>query len=87
MRDQLTMTGADWMSERDRKQQSRLEAARTKAARDLVKRLDAAVDSLNVFCAACNDLGDESRVKTVADGRVRLIEDMAEYATWLRGVY
>lgn len=83
---QLTMTGGDWLSDRDRKHQARLEVARTKAGRDLVKRLDAAADALNAYMRACNDIGDESRVKHAADGRLRLLEGIVEYARWLEGV-
>ncbi len=81
------MVGGDWLSERDRKSAAKLDAARTKAGRDLVKRLDAAADALNIYMAACNDIGDESRVKHAADGRLRLLEDMLEYARWLDGFY
>ena len=87
MSSQLTMTGADWMSDRDRKHQAQLEARRAKAGRDLARKLDAAVDALRAYMSACNDIGDESRVKHAADGRIRLSEDCAEYASWLHGMY
>jgi vacuolar-type H+-ATPase subunit H len=87
MTDQMTMTGADWLSDRDRKAQARLEAAREKTGRILARRLDAAVEALRDYMNACNEIGDESRVKHQADGRLRLQEDCAEYANWLHSVH
>lgn len=86
---QLTMTGEDWFSERDKKAQARAEAARKKAALALAKKLEATADALNVFRQACNECrdgsGDEAR--GAADGRNILMRDMMEYAGWLESRY
>lgn len=80
---QLTMTGSDWLSDRDRRAQARAEAVRKKAALDCARKLDAAIDGLRGFIHACDAVGDESAVRHAADGRLRLIEDLAEYSAWL----
>lgn len=86
---QLTMTGDDWLSERDKQAQARAEAARKKAALACAKKLEAAADALNEFRHACNECrdgsGDEAR--GVADGCNILMRDMMEYAGWLESRY
>jgi|GEM_PF-2221823 len=84
---QLSMTGVDWLSDRDRKNQARVETVRKKAAIECAKKLEAAADALNVFASACNDCQDESAVRRADDGRVLLVHSLMEYAGWLDGKY
>lgn len=84
---QLTMTGSDWLSDRDRRQQARAEAARKKAALDCAKRLHAAADALATFAMACHDCNDASAPRAADDGRRLLAEQCREYAGWLESVY
>ena len=49
MTHQLTMTGEDWLSDRDRKTQARAEAARRKAALRAAEKLQAAADAVSEF--------------------------------------
>ena len=80
---QLTMTGDDWTSDPDRRAQARAEAARKKTALDCARKLDAAIDGLRGFIHACDAVGDASVVRHAADGRLRMIEDLAEYSAYL----
>jgi len=86
---QLSMAGDDWTSDRDRKAQARAEAARKKAGQACAKKLEAAADALNAYLSACNECNDVcgNERTSIADGRVRLIADLMEYAGWLEGVY
>lgn len=84
---QLSMSGEDWLSDRQRKAAKRLESQRAKTACKVADRLEAAAEALNELMSICNEIGDESRVKNAADSRLRLIEDAMEYANYLRAVY
>lgn len=84
---QLTMTGDDWTSDRDRKAQARAEAARRKAALKCAKELFSAVDALHAYSMACIDVGDSSVIRGADDSRVLLARSMREFATWLEQVY
>lgn len=84
---QLTMTGDDWLSDRDRKAQARAEAARRKAALDCARKLDAAADALSAYSMACLEVGDASAPRRADDGRTLLAENCREFAGWLDSVY
>ena len=83
--DQITMTGDDWTSDRDRKAQARAVAERKKAAQVLEAQLDKSVDAMQKFINACYQCGDE-KVLYADDGRQLLREQMQEYATYLSSV-
>lgn len=86
---QLSIVGDDWLSDRDKKEQARAEAARRKAALQLIKRLDAASEALREFlsaCTACQD-GSSGEIRGEADSRRILMRDINEYSNWLSGVY
>jgi hypothetical protein len=68
------------MNDSDKKQ-----AAKRLAALALVKRLNDASKAMNVFLLACLDAGEPGRGSD--DGRVLLIRNMAEYASYLDAVY
>lgn len=86
---QVSMTGDDWISDRDRKQQARAEAARKKAGLACAKKLEAAADALLDYLRACNECHDGSGNEKMAagDGRLRMMHDLLEYAGWLDGVH
>lgn len=52
---QTTMTGDDWLSDRDRKSQARAEAARRKAAMTCAAKLEAAAQAVSAYLAACRE--------------------------------
>lgn len=84
---QLSMTGDDWLSSRDRKAQARAEANRKKVAIACAKKLEAAADSLNELMRACNECHDGSSVTRADDGRQLLVERLMEYSSWLDSAY
>jgi hypothetical protein len=65
------------------------EALRAKTAKIAVKKLVEAKAALNDFLKACNDCGDGSgnESKGISDGRVCLMRDLSEYASYLEGRY
>lgn len=84
---QLSMAGDDWLSDRDRKQQARAEAARKKTAIVCARKLRDAVDALNDFMHASNEVGDGGAVRRADDGRVLMVGSLMEYASFLESVY
>ncbi|PZP30470.1 MAG: hypothetical protein DI603_15210 [Roseateles depolymerans] len=86
---QVAMAGDDWLSDRDRKAQTRAEAERKKAALTCTRKLQAAAEALNDYLAACNLCNDGSGNErtSLADSRVRLVGDLMEYAGWLDSKY
>ncbi|ABM38626.1 hypothetical protein [Polaromonas naphthalenivorans] len=79
---QITMTGDDWTSDRDRKAQAQAIAARKKTAQELTAQLEKSVAAMQKFINACSACGDP-KVLNADDGRQRLREQMQEYATYL----
>lgn len=63
----------------------RTQAARTKAALQLAKKLEASADAMGKFIRACVDDGD--RHPELDDGRTTLIRNMLEYSGYLESVY
>lgn len=84
---QQTMTGDDWLSDRDRKSQARAVANRKKTAIACAKKLEAAADSLNELMRACNECHDASSVRRGDDGRQLLVERLMEFSHWLDAAY
>lgn len=84
---QLTMTGDDWTSERERKVRARAEAARKKAALACANKLESASKALNEYLHACNACSDASGSRGADDGRMRLMRDLNEYSGYLTSVY
>ena len=83
---QLAMTGDDWLSDRDRKQEARAKATLKKTSIVCADRLDAAVEAVQAQMRA--HYAAHGEIKNIGiDGRQRLIEDMAEFASFLRGLY
>jgi hypothetical protein len=87
MTHQLTMTGEDWLSDRDRKTQARAEAARRKAALKAAEKLHASADAVAEFALACLECNDGSGPKRADDGRNILQAHMREFGGWLESVY
>ena len=83
MNQQTSMTGNDWLSDRDRKSQARAEAARKKAALACAKKLEAAAEALSDLMRACRDCADASVVRGADDGRMILQRNILEYAVYL----
>lgn len=86
---QTSLTGDDWLSDRDRKAQARAVAARRKAALACAAKLEAAAEALGAYLAACRECRDNSgdELRGIADGRHLLISDLMEEASWINGVY
>lgn len=87
MAHQLTMTGDDWLSDRDRKSQAKAEAARKRAAVQCAKKLREAAEALSIYSMACFECRDGSGVQRGDDGRSLLMGDLQEFAGWLESVY
>jgi len=84
---QVSMTGEDWLSDRDRKAQARAEAARRKAGLACAKKLDAAAEALHEFVMACLECNDASSPRGEDDGRTLLQRSIREYAGYLESVF
>lgn len=70
------------MTEKD---QAKKDAKRKQAALKCAAKLDAAIEAMNEFlraCRECNDAGHPER-NGIADSRIVLIGNMAEYSTYL----
>jgi len=84
--EQVSMTGDDWLSERDKKSQARADAAVKRTGLAAAKKLEAAADALNDFLHAYLDAGYED-MRGAADSRRVLISNIMEYASYLDGKY
>lgn len=82
---QLRMSGADWMSNRERRAQARAQAKRAQAARTFAARMEAALQAAVAFRSACRACGEE--VSRADDTRNLLVEALKEYAHFLRMRY
>ncbi len=85
MSDQLTMTGDDWISDRDRTRQRKAEAARHAAGMRAATTLRKAADALKAYlqaCRECQDGSDDSK-RGGDDTRHTLRESLCEYADFL----
>lgn len=60
-------------------------ARKVKAARVLASKLEAAYDATVNFSDACRDCGEDVSLKN--DTRIMLMENMGEYARYLRAVH
>ena len=87
MHHQLTMSGDDWLSDRDVKTIKRLQAARHKAALKAAASLLHAADDLAAFTWACMECNDESAPRGDDDSRNIMQRNLREYAGWLESVY
>lgn len=86
MTTQISMSGNDWLSDRDRKSQARAEARRKAAALKCSRKLDEAREALNEFLSACLDCGHVEATR-LDDSRRLLMRDMSEYSSYLGSVY
>jgi hypothetical protein len=84
---QITMTGPDWLGDRDKKSQARANAARSKAALDCARKLSAAADAISAFTQACIECDDASRPRGADDSGTILVGNICEYAGWLESKY
>ena len=82
---QLSMTGDDWMSDRDKRRIAKDKAAQVRAALSLAARLRMAADAVVIFNEACRAVGEGA--ERADDSRVRLLHDLMEYAGFLTMVY
>lgn len=87
MTHQLTMSGNDWLSDRDIKTIKRLQAARQKAAQKAAASLQRAADDMAAFSFACMECNDDSAPRREDDSRTILQRNMREYAGWLEDVF
>lgn len=86
MTKQITMTGDDWTSDRDKRDRARADAAVKKTGLACAVKLERAAEALHDYLIACMDAGHEDRMGA-GDGRRRLAEDLTEYAGYLNSVY
>lgn len=82
--EQVSMTGEDWLSDRDKKSQARADAAVKRTGLVAAKKLEAAAEAVNEFLHACLDAGHED-MRGASDGRRVLINNIMEYASYLDG--
>lgn len=83
---QLAMTGDDWRSDREVKNEARAKATLKKTSIVCADKLEAAIDAVRAQMQA--HYAVHGGIKNIGiDGRQRLIEDMAEFASFLQGVY
>ena len=89
MSDQLTMTGEDWISDRDRTRQRKAETARRAAGLKAAKALSKAAEAIQTYLEACRECrdGSDDEKMGAGDGRRILIDNMTEYAGWLNMRY
>ena len=87
MTHQLTMSGDDWLSDRDIKTIKRLQAARQRAAQKAAASLQRAADDLAAFSMACLECNDDSSPRREDDCRTLMQRNMREYAGWLEEAY
>ena len=82
---QLTMTGGDWTSDRDRTRQRKAESARRAAGLKAAKALSKAAEAMQTFLEACRECrdGSDDEKMGASDGRRILIDNMTEYMAWL----
>lgn len=66
---------------------ARRELARQKAGLECARKLEAAADALNKYMSACADCDDSSAPRANDDGRISLVRNIMEYATYLNSVY
>lgn len=89
MNAQLTMTGQDWTSDRDRTRQRKAETARRAAGLKAAKALSKAAEAIQAYLEACRECRDGSGDEKMGagDGRRILIGNMSEYMGWLNTRY
>ena len=89
MNAQLTMTGEDWTSDRDRTRQRKAETARRAAGLKADKALSKAAEAIRTYLEACRECrdGSDDEKMGAGDGRRILIDNMTEYASWLNMRY
>lgn len=84
---QVSMSGDDWLSDRDRKTQAKAEAKRKRTALACASKLAAASQALTEYLNACAECNDASSPRHAADGRYSLRSSINEYAAYLSGRY
>ena len=85
MNDQLTMTGDDWTSDRDRKKQQKAERVRHAAGIKAAKTLHKAREALHAYLLACRECqdGSDDTIRGISDSRHALMDNLSEYAGFL----
>lgn len=82
---QIRFDGEEFVTPRERASKAKASSQVVKTARTTAKALRAAGDALNEFRLACMDA--DMPMRGVDDTRVRLAEDMREYAGFLEAKY
>lgn len=83
--DQLTMSGNDWLSDRDRARDKASKARLHKAEQKAAKALHAAADALDDWMRAYCDVHPDKM--GLADQRRRLSGDCRELANYIDGLH
>lgn len=82
---QITMTGDDWLSDRDRARDKAAKARLHKAEQRAAKALHAAAEALDDWMRAYCDVHPDKM--GLADQRRRLSSDCRELATYVDGLH
>ena len=83
---QTSMTGDDWLSDKDRKRQTAAQRHLVNVSRECASRMRTTAESLRKQYRAYIDAGHPDR-QGDADGRLRLAADLDELAAFFEGVY
>lgn len=84
---QTTMTGDDWLSDRDRKGVAKAQQRKRKAGATAAKKCRDAADAIQAFIHACGEANDGSGVKRSDDQRLLFVRDLRDYVAFLEQRY
>lgn len=82
---QLSMTGDDWTSDRDKKRQAAANARLKKTSQDAARKMRSAADALRVQYRAYIEAGHPDH--TGRDNRLVQAADLDELASYFESVY
>lgn len=80
---QTTMTGDDWLSDRDRKAATKSQQRKRKAGTVAAKKCREAADAIQAYMHACGEANDGSGVKRSDDQRMLFVRDLRDYVAFL----
>lgn len=83
---QLSMTGEDWLSDRDRKQQAQADRNLKKTSVEAARKMRAASEAVRAQYRAYLEAGHPDKMGD-GDGRLRLIASLEELAAYFESVY
>ena len=78
-----TMTGDDWLSDRDRKAKTKAHQRKRKAGATAARKCREAADAIQAYISACGEAGDGSAVTRSDDQRLMFVRDLRDYQAFL----